>query len=126
MISQNRPLRFLLAGILNSLFGFLIYGLVIVLFDKVWLALLAGICAGIVFNFLTTGGFVFRDTSLERVPRFVLCYLLIYAANYLLITILINWVDSAILAQALLTPFVAVFSYLLMARFVFHGSTDQR
>ena len=119
---QNRPLRFFFAGILNSIFGFFVYALVIVFTAQIWLALLSGICTGIVFNFLTTGGFVFRDTSLQRVPRFAFCYFLIYVANYLLINALSNWINSAIISQALLTPFIAILSYFLMARFVFSSS----
>lgn len=124
LIHQNRQIRFLLTGVLNSIFGFLVYSLVILLSGQVLLALFFSTCAGIVFNFFTTGGFVFRDTSTLRAPRFVFCYLLIYAINYGLINALARWVDSAIIAQALLTPLMAVLSYFLMARFVFKGSAE--
>ena len=83
---------------------------------------MTGMCAGIVFNFFTTGGFVFRDISIQRVPRFIFCYFLIYVINYGLINELARWVDSAIVAQALLTPLMAALSYFLMARFVFKDS----
>jgi len=73
-------------------------------------------------QFFTIGGFVFSDTSTQRVPRFVFCYLLIYAINYGLINAITRWVDSAIIAQALLTPLMAGLSYFLMARFVFKNS----
>lgn len=119
---QKRPLRFFLTGILNSLFGFLVYSVVILLSTQVWLALLSGICTGIVFNFATTGGFVFGDTSIQRMPSFGYCYLFIYAVNYTLIRVLSIWIESAILSQALLTPFIAIISYFLLARFVFNDS----
>jgi len=121
-MQHNRPARFLIIGIFNSAFGLLVYSLVILLSAPVWFALMTGMCTGIVFNFFTTSGFVFRDTSTQRVPRFVFCYLLIYAVNYGLINALIRWVDSAIIAQALLTPLIAGLSYFLMARFVFKDS----
>ena len=121
---QNRPLRFFLAGILNSIFGFFVYALVIVFTAKIWLALLSSICAGIVFNFFTTGGFVFRNTSIQRAPRFAGCYFFIYVANYILISALSYWIDNVIISQALLTPFIAILSYFLMARFVFPHSKD--
>ena len=119
---QNRPLRFFLAGILNSIFGFFVYTLAIVFTEKIWLALLASVCAGIVFNFFTTGGFVFRDNSIQRVPRFAGCYFFIYITNYALINALSYWIDNVIISQALLTPFIAILSYFLMAHFVFPQS----
>lgn len=119
---QSRPLRFFLVGILNSFFGFLVYCVVVLISAEVWLALLSGICAGLVFNFFTTGGIVFRDTSIRRLPRFIAFYLGIYALNYALINMLSIWLDSAILSQALLTPFIAIFSYFFMAHFIFNDS----
>ena len=85
----------------------------------VWLALLAGTLAGTVFNFFTTGGYVFRQISLARFPRFVICYLLVYGSNIMLIDFISIWVSSKILSQALITLPLAVLSYFLMARFVF-------
>ena len=122
LVQHNRPARFLLSGIFNSAFGLLVYSLAILLSRPVWIALMTGMCAGIVFNFFTTGGFVFRDISIQRVPRFIFCYFLIYVINYGLINELARWVDSAIVAQALLTPLMAALSYFLMARFVFKDS----
>lgn len=115
----NRFLRFLVAGAVNTLFGFLVYSAAILFGAAVWLALLCGLVCGTVFNFLTTGGYAFRDLGLGRVPRFVLCYLLIYLLNLRLIEWLSLWVGNPILAQGILTPPVAVLAYVLMARFVF-------
>jgi len=117
--AQTRPLRFVVAGVVNSVFGFLVYSLAIHLFAQVWLGLVAGICAGITFNFFTTGGYVFRDTSRQRIPRFVASYILIFTVNYTLLSLLMPMLNGPIVAQAVLTPFIALFSYFLLARFVF-------
>ncbi len=119
--SRSRPLRFIIAGVVNSIFGFLVYSVTIYLFSRVWLGLVAGICAGIIFNFFTTGGFVFRDTSRQRIPRFFACYLLIYGLNFALLELTMPLLHGPIVAQALLTPIIALFSYLLLTRFVFLG-----
>jgi putative flippase GtrA len=124
LISQlrgNTFMRFLLAGAVNTLFGFVVYSLTIVAGAAVWLALLAGILAGVAFNFVTTGGYVFRDLSPRRFPRFLLAYLLIYLVNLGLITLLSPWISNVILAQAIVTLPMALSSYLLLARLVFRA-----
>jgi putative flippase GtrA len=112
-------MRFLIAGAVNTLFGFVVYSVATLAGSAVWLALLAGIFAGVAFNFVTTGGYVFKDLSLKRFPRFLGAYLVIYLANLGLITLLSKWVNDVILAQAIVTLPVAMGSYLLMARYVF-------
>lgn len=85
----------------------------------VWQALLAGILAGLGFNFVTTGGYVFRDLTPKRFLRFAVAYLLVYMVNLGLVELLTQWIDSAIWIQVILTIPVALGSYLLMSRFVF-------
>jgi putative flippase GtrA len=111
---------------LNSVFGFCVYWLVFFLSEKTWLALLCGVCTGIIFNFMTTGGYAFRDRSAQRLPRFICAYFIIYLLNWGLIEVLLNWRLSPVIGQAVLTPFVAIFSYFLMTRFVFTESTQPR
>jgi len=118
---KNEFMRFLVAGGVNTLFGFAVYSICILAGVAVWIALLSGMIAGTVFNFFTTGGYVFRQLALHRFPRFVICYLLIYGVNLMLIEFISPWLSSKILAQAIITPPLAVLSYFLMSRFVFSG-----
>ena len=119
--AQNRKKfsRFLLAGGVNTLFGFAVYCVLILAGMDVWLSLLVGTLLGTVFNFFTTGGYVFRDISRARFPRFVICYLLIYGINFMLIEWLSAWLSSKIVSQAILIFPMALLSFFLMARFVF-------
>lgn len=118
-LRANRFLRFLVAGTLNTLLGFTIYSAAILLSAPVWLALMIGLVSGVAFNFFSTGGYVFRDIALARLPRFAFCYLLVYGVNLLSLGWLYQWGIGNIVAQAILSAPVAVFSYFLMARFVF-------
>lgn len=118
-LSDRTFVRFLIAGVLNTLFGFAAYSLAILAGLEIWLALLAGVAAGLVFNFVTTGGYVFRDLSPSRFPKFVACYILVYLANFGLIKLLAPWVPHPILAQAIVTFPAALASYWLMSRWVF-------
>ena len=112
-------MRFLVAGGVNTLFGFAVYSFCIIAGGAVWLALLTGMLSGTVFNFFTTGGYVFRELSLTRFPRFVICYLLVYGINLGLIELLSMWMSNKILSQAIITLPIALFSYFLMRQFVF-------
>lgn len=116
---RKRFVRFLLVGALNTLFGFAVYSALIVLGTTIWLALFAGTLLGTVFNFFTTGGYVFRDISLHRFPRFVVCYLLLYGVNLVLLEWLSLMLGDKILSQAILILPMALLSFFLMARFVF-------
>jgi putative flippase GtrA len=119
LLRTHRFLRFLVAGGVNTLFGYVMFGACLLLGAPVWLALLIGMVAGTVFNFVTTGGYAFRQLALRRYPRFVACYLLVYAANLALIAWLSAWITDKLLAQGLLLVPLALVSYVLMARFVF-------
>jgi len=76
-----------------------------------------------IFNFFTTGGLVFFDVSILRMPRFITCYISIY----LIYLSLINWLEpifeSRITAMALIVLPVTVLSYLILKFFVFRHKT---
>lgn len=112
-------MRFLIAGGVNTLFGFAVYSICIMAGMAVWLALLTGMLSGTAFNFFTTGGYVFRKLSLSRFPRFVVCYLFVYGINLLLMELITIWLNSKILSQAILIFPLALLSYFFMSRFVF-------
>ena len=54
IIMLSRFLRFLLAGGLNTLFGFAVYSLFALSDLSTWMVLIASNLAGIAFNFVTT------------------------------------------------------------------------
>lgn len=112
-------LRFLIAGAVNTLFGWLVYSAAIVLNLPPWLALITGTVAGVVFNFISVGGYVFRDMALGRLPRFILSYGFIYLINLVCLNMLRAWIDNPILAQLALTPPMAILSYVVLSRLVF-------
>lgn len=119
MLRNNEILRFIVAGVLNTFFGYAVYSLAIILGAAAWMALLTGMLLGTIFNFFTTGGYAFRQLSKERYPRFVACYLLVYGVNLLLIEALSLWISNKLVSQALLLLPLAVLSYVLMSRLVF-------
>jgi putative flippase GtrA len=116
---ERRFIKFLLVGVLNTLFGLAAYAILIRLGLPIWAALIGGAMAGIAFNFFTTGHLVFSDIAPGRIPRFVGAYLACYATNYVAIRILVSLRFGAIESQVLLAPMIAVMSYYLLSRHVF-------
>ncbi len=116
---QARLWRFLVAGVLNTAMGLLIYALALFLGAADWLALLVSLVIGIGFNFLTMGGYAFRQLTWSRLPRFVLAYLSVYLLNLWLLRLLNGWIQHQFWTQAALTPFIAAISFLLLSRWVF-------
>jgi putative flippase GtrA len=125
MILLPRFPRFLAVGALNTLFGLIVYAGLITLGMPIWLALVGGNVTGVIFNFFTTGGMVFRDLSLARVPRFALVYLVVYFSNLSLIHLLTRLLGHPIVAQVLLAPPMAVAAYLGLTNFVYHARAPQ-
>ena len=117
---ENSYVRFLIAGGFNTLFGWMCYAAAILLGAPPWLALILATLTGIVFNFITLGGYAFRSLVLSRFPRFLLAYCVIYTTNLITLRALKPWVDSPILGQLILTIPLALLSYLIMSRLVFH------
>jgi putative flippase GtrA len=74
-------IRFGLAGVVNTAFGFGVYSGLVLLGVPVFLSLLVATIAGVFFNFLTFGGFAFRRLHARRLPRFLVAYGLIYLFN---------------------------------------------
>ncbi len=117
-------IRFLVAGVFNTLFGFAVFCFFILGGLADWLALLVSTILGTMFNFLTFGSYVFRDLLPSRFPRFIIFYLFIYASNLALIEVLSIWINSKIIAQFFLMFPVAGLSYVLMSRYVFKKNDD--
>jgi putative flippase GtrA len=116
---MSQPLRFLVAGAANTLFGLAVYAGCVLMALPTGIALLVGIVAGIAFNFITFGAYAFRDLSLRRLPRFVGAYGAISLVNVVALDAVRKVVPDPIWGQVLLTIPMAALSYVLMSRFVF-------
>lgn len=114
--------RFILVGALNALFGFAVFSGFALLGAPNWLGVLGGNVAGLAFNFVTSGGLVFRQLAWRNLPRFAVCYGVLMAINTFLLALLEAPAGGKIHAQAVLTLPLAAISYLLLSRWVFRRS----
>lgn len=120
-----RSLRFLLAGGLNTLFSLAVYITLAVTALPTWAILIIATSLGIAFNFTTTGGFVFRDLGIGRLPRFVLTYLGVLFTYWTLIDRLSPIVGGRARAMLMVVGPVAVITYVVQKQFVFAQKSDR-
>ena len=112
-------LRFLVVGVGNTLFGYVLFAAFFAMGLPSTVALLFATIAGVIFNFFTTGRLVFASRDRRLLPRFVLAYAVSFTANALLLKFLEAQGVSPLVAQALCLPPTVLLSFTLLRTFVF-------
>jgi len=125
LLAERQFLRFLVAGGVNTLFSAGVNIAAMLAGVPVWLSMLIGTIAGIGFNFLTHGGYAFRDMSVQRLPRYLLGYAVVYFFALAAFHVLQLGVRDPVTCQLLLVVPNALLSYLIMLRFVFNKRRDR-
>jgi len=120
---DRRFIGFLLAGGLNTLFGYVVFGGLVLLGVSPQVALVVSTVSGVLFNFLTTSA-VFRSRDLRLLPRFLLVYAGMLALNMLLLDAAMRAGLGPLLGQAVVLP-IFTLAFLAMRRFVFMAPAEQ-
>ncbi|MDB5595626.1 MAG: hypothetical protein JWM36_2587 [Hyphomicrobiales bacterium] len=122
LLRRSRPLRFLLAGGLNTLFGYAAFYAAFALTGQPALSVVISNIFAIFFNFATIGGYAFGVRDTRRLLRFIVVYASLLVANVTGLHLLTSDQISAPLAQAMLIPPLVALSYFLSRGFVFAGA----
>lgn len=112
-------IRFLIVGTIITGFSYGIYALLLFIGIEYKLANFGALLAGIVFGFKAHGKFVFNNVNNRLFPRFLLCWIIIYIFNILLIGKLIAFGFNAYESGAISLIPVTLFSYLVQKLIVF-------
>lgn len=111
-----RFVKFLVVGVINTAFGWIVYGLLLRVGGLPWqVALALAYVIGVLWNFATHARLVFRTRGLSRLPAYILAYAAIFLVNRWLLGLLIGAGLSELWAQALLLPAMAVLAFFLIA-----------
>ena len=110
---------FVLVGVLNTLFGYGCYALLVWLGLHYGLAALLGTVLGVLFNFRTTGRFVFQNHDNRLLGRFILVYAVGYGVNFAGLWALQKLDLDPYEGGALLLAPSALLTFLLQKRYVF-------
>lgn len=115
----RRFARFLVVGVINTLFGYGIFAALVTAGLESALALALATVAGVIFNYFTTGKLVFANNGAAMLPRFIAAYCLSYAANLAMLKGLERAGIDTLIAQALCLPPTVLLSFALLRWFVF-------
>ena len=114
--------RFLLVGGINTLFGYLIFSVLILLKLHFSIASLLGTILGVIFNYFTTGRIVFNHRDTRLIVKFFGVYGITYLVNLFFLNIFDKLHMNMLLAGAILIFPIALLSYFLNKKFVFKGT----
>jgi putative flippase GtrA len=114
-------IRFVLVGVLNTGFSYLIYFIALKFIPIYQLANLIALLIGLLFSFKTQSALVFKIKNNRLLFRFTLGWLLIYLGNIAVIGGFIKLGASAELGGALALPFSVGLSYVIQKYFVFRN-----
>lgn len=121
-----RLLRFFVVGGVNTVFGYGVYALLLFVGFHYAAAAFIGTVAGVVFNYFTTGRFVFDHLSGAGLSRFVGVYAAVYCLKVACLAVLARFGVGPYVAGLLLLVPMALVSYVLLGRFVFGGAGAAR
>lgn len=116
--------RFLVIGVVNTLFGYGVYALLVYLKLSYLLALLLSTVAGVIFNFFSTGRLVFRQRGgLGTFASFIAAYALVYLVNAAELDLLVERLRVGPYAgQAICLPTSVAMSWILLNFWVFKSN----
>ncbi len=118
-ICASQPLRFLLVGGLNTLFGYAVFSIFISYHLPYQIAMFLATCLGILFNFKSVGYLVFNNKKNHLIFKFMLVYFLLYLVNVSLISFLSFISPNLYLNGMIAILITAVLNYFLSKRFIF-------
>ena len=121
---NNKLLRYITAGVCNTIFGYTVFSTSYYLGLYTWQSLFIAQGCGVIFNFVTLGN-AFKKLFISNFPRFFIWYLLVICINIVVLDVLSGVFTNVLTAQALLTVPLAILSYFALPRFVFKTSTSK-
>lgn len=122
-LARNREVwrfvRFLATGSVNFVFYYSLFTILHLLDVKPVMAVFSATGMAVLFNFCTTGRFVFGSGRLHLLPRFIAVYVVQFGANVTLLQALMSAGVPILAAEALVIGLLAVATFFALRRFVF-------
>ena len=119
MKTWPQAVRFILVSGLNTLVGYSLYALFIFINIDYPLALLFATVLGVLFNFKTTGKFVFNNTNNDAIFKFVAVYFFVYLFNIIAIQMMQLVISNLYIAGFVVMIPSAIMTFILNKLIVF-------
>lgn len=118
-LRERLGVRFVVVGVLNTAFSYLVYAFFVFLGLPFQVANLLALVMGIAVSFKTSGRFVFRNTDNRLFGRYVANWTVIYLASVLLIGGFMKLGADAYVAGLMALPLTTGLSFLSQKFLVF-------
>jgi len=118
---DQQILKFLMVGLINTLFGYTVYAFFVFFGFPYLTALLISTFAGIIFNYYSFGRLVFNASGSFLVwMKFIITYIIVYGINAFLLSVLTDggYLNAYFAQGVCLLPSVLI-SWLLMKFWVY-------
>lgn len=116
---QQEFFRFLLAGFINTVFGYSAFVVCIISGIAYSWAILISTIAGSIFNYFSYGKIAFRILNRKIILRFVILYTFLYFLNLILFKLFLQITPNKIITGAMCLPVMITLTYLLNKKFVY-------
>lgn len=116
---QNQFFRFLCIGVINTIFGYCAYAVLVILGIDYRVALTISTTLAVLFNYYTNGRFVFRNSGKKVLLKFILSNVIMYIFNQAFLIALVNFEMGKLVAQAVIIPVVIVITFIINKKWVF-------
>lgn len=120
-LSNHRIFRFLIVGILNTIFGYAIYAFLLFVNVPYLIALFIATVAGVIFNYFSFGRLVFQSLGGRFVfVKFVIAYAIVYLVNAFILEILTQkFLYDPYVGQVICIPISVILSWTIMNKWVY-------
>jgi putative flippase GtrA len=116
--------RFFGVGVVNTLFGYALYAMLITAGLKMFVAQIVATIIAVAFNYLSYSRFVFHGAPRSRL-RFLLSYGLNYLISLVALALSAIILPSPYVAGLLATLVTAIINFVVLRRYVFASRLDK-
>jgi putative flippase GtrA len=117
--TQQQLIKFIMVGLLNTVFGYSCYAFFLFMGLSFPLAVLVSTCIGVLFNFKTTGRIVFASANNDYFLKFTAVYGIVYFFNIALIKLMEFLTSNLYLAGFVAMVPAAILAFVLNKYLVF-------
>jgi len=118
-VLKKQIFKFILVGMLNTVFGYALYALFIYFGFTYIFAVFFATIIGVLFNFKTIGKFVFESKDNKALLKFVLVYMIVFIVNVLTIKVFKSYEFNDYIAGFFAIIPASIISFILNKYYVF-------
>ncbi len=116
---RKQIVKFIITGIINTIFYFILYSFFIYMGINYKLAVFFATVIGVFFSFVMFGKFVFDNNEKRALGKFILIYAILYIFNILFISFFESLLHNYYISGLIATVLCAILSFILNKFYVF-------